>query len=257
MTGPRRRGRPRRRSASPSLRPGRPPRAARVRRRRSTRWSIDCRRPLGDLKSKRPRPRLAASAMCCGWRMSNPSVPSGSRPILPAAATGGRSFSFRLASMIRHSTWSIATGSVAKKSALYSQIHSGFPPPGPPWKTPLIPSMICRTHFWRMIGWLTTSGMNWLHTFVAGRAVRPRHVVDRAVAHVLQGARDAGRAVVLQHREHHELVDPPGDQQPQVRAPGPVVLRVLAVGDQLHRRRTRRGRSRRRVEVAGLEVSRP
>ena len=25
--------------------------------------------------------------------------------------------------------------------------------------------MICRTHFLRMIGWLTTSGMNWLQTF--------------------------------------------------------------------------------------------
>lgn len=29
-----------------------------------TRWSIDCRRPLGDLNSNTPRPRWAASAMC-------------------------------------------------------------------------------------------------------------------------------------------------------------------------------------------------
>ena len=45
---------------------------------------------------------------------------------------------------------------MAKKSVLFSQVHSGFEAPGPPWYTPLIPSMICKTHFLRMMGWLTT-----------------------------------------------------------------------------------------------------
>src|SRR3954467_15874611 len=61
----------------------------------------------------------------------------------------------------------MATGSVANRRALFSQVHSGFEAPGPPWYTPLIPSMMCRTHFLRMTWLATTWGMNWFQTLVS------------------------------------------------------------------------------------------
>src|SRR5271157_926032 len=88
-------------------------------------WSIENFRPGGELNSKIPSPRLAARRMRWGWRTSNPSVSSGSRPSLPEAPTGGNPFSFRLASIVFQRTWSIATGSVASSKALFSQVHSG------------------------------------------------------------------------------------------------------------------------------------
>ena len=52
----------------------------------------------------------------------------------PDAATGGRFIFARWASTNVHSTWSSATGSVAKKIALFSQVHLPFSREnGPPW----------------------------------------------------------------------------------------------------------------------------
>ena len=65
-------------------------------------------------------------------------------------------------------------------------------------------------------------------------AVRAGHVVDRAVAHVLEGAGHAGRAVVLEDRDRHDLVDRLGHQLAEMRAVLAVVLGVVAVGDQVH-----------------------
>ena len=91
---------------------------------------IEYRRPRGDLKSKLPRPRAPARAMCWGWRMSKPSSPSGLDASLPEAPTGGHLLLTRLASTMSHSTWSIATGSVASKRALFSQVHLPCRVPG-------------------------------------------------------------------------------------------------------------------------------
>ena len=88
--------------------------------------------------------------------------------------------------------------------------------------------MMCRTHFSRMIGWLTTGGMNAMHGDAVGAGVRPEDVVDQAVAHVLEGPGRAGGMVVLQAGQADDLVEPPGDELAEVRAEASVVLGVLS-----------------------------
>ena len=173
--------------------------------------------------------------MCCGWRMSKPSCPSGSAAEPADGADAGRPHLLPLGVddvpldvVHRHRVGR------EQNSALFSQSHSGFLPNGPPWQTPRMPSMMCRTHFLRMIGWLTTCGMNWLHGVLVGAGVRAEDVVDQAVAHVLQGPGHAGGMVVLEAGQDDDLVEPPGDEQAQVRPEAAVVLRVLAAADQLH-----------------------
>ena len=97
-----------------------------------------------------------------------------------------------------------------------------------------MPSMICRTNFERMSRVADHLGNELVADVGEVVAVRSGHVVDRAVAHVLESARHARRAMVLEHRNADDLVDDLGDQLAQVRAVLPVVLRVVAVGDQVH-----------------------
>ena len=164
--------------------------------------------------------------MCWGWRMSKPSVLSGSRPVLPAAATGGSPFSLRLASTYRQATWSIATGSVAKNRALFSQVQSRPRRRGPSLKHPLDPVHDLQDALLaddRVVDDLRDELV--AHVGI-GRAVRAIDVVDQPVAHVLECPGDAGRAVVFQDGQEHDLVDPASHEQAEVRAPGPVVLGV-------------------------------
>ena len=115
------------------------------------------------------QPRLAARAMCCGWRMSKPSVPSGSRPTLPGRGDGRQSLLLALG--VDDAPLDVVHGHRVGREeqgvVLPDELRDSRPN-GPFWKTPLIPSRIWRTHFLRMIGWLTTCGMNWLQTLVSG-----------------------------------------------------------------------------------------
>ena len=173
--------------------------------------------------------------MCWGWRTSKPSVLSGSIALPPVAATGGRLCLIRCASTMSHSTWSSATGSVAKKIALYSQVHLPFVSR----KWPALVDAADAVHDLQdeLLAddrVLTHLGNELVADVGERRTVRASHVVDRAVAHVLQGAGHAGRAVVLQHRNGHDLVDGLGDQFAEMRAVLAIVLGVGAVLDQIH-----------------------
>ena len=97
--------------------------------------------------------------------------------------------------MIFHSTWSRATGSVASKRALYSQAYSGRLPNGPLLNTRRMPSMMCRTTFLRRIGWLTTSGMNWLHALVSDVLCERATLLTEPWLVFLSCPCNAGRAV--------------------------------------------------------------
>ena len=65
-------------------------------------------------------------------------------------------------------------------------------------------------------------------------AMRAGHVVDRAVAHVLEGSGHSGRAVVLEHRDRDNLVERFRHELAEVRSVLSIVLRVIAVRNQVH-----------------------
>jgi hypothetical protein len=125
-----------------------------------------------------------------------------------AAPTGGRPFSLRLASMIRHSTWSIATGSVAKKRALYSQVHSGFEAERPALVDPLDPVHDLEDALLADDRVADDLGDELVADVGVGRAVRPATLLTEPWLMFLSAPVTPGRAVVLEHRQHHDLVDP-------------------------------------------------
>ena len=94
--------------------------------------------------------------------------------------------------------------------------------------------MICSTNFWRMIGVGYHLGDELVADIGKRSTVRSIHVVDRAVAHVLQGPGHAGRAMVFQDRNGHDLVDRLGHQLAEMRAVLAVVFGIGAVIDQIH-----------------------
>ena len=94
--------------------------------------------------------------------------------------------------------------------------------------------MIWRTNFWRMIGWLTIWGMNWLQTLVNGVLCERATLLTEPWLMFFKAPGHARRAVVLQHRDRHDLVDRLRHQLAEVRAVLAVVLGVVAVGDQVH-----------------------
>ena len=63
-----------------------------------------------------------------------------------------------------------------------------------------------------------------------------------------------GRAVVLEHGKEDDLVDPARDEEAQVRPPGPLVLGVLAVVDDLHDHELVGIIAGHAIQVVGLEV---
>ena len=81
--------------------------------------------------------------------------------------------------------------------------------------------------------------LHWLGPLVSppSRWTEPmwlRDVVVQAVRQVLQRQRDAGRAVVLEYRNSHELVDHPRDDHRQMGAEPAVVLAVVVGGGEAH-----------------------
>ena len=49
------------------------------------------------------------------------------------------------------------------------------------------------------------------------------------MTHVFESTGHTGRSVVLENRKKYKLIDPSSDNQTQVRASGPVVLRIREV----------------------------
>ena len=94
--------------------------------------------------------------------------------------------------------------------------------------------MIWRTNFERMIGWLTTWGMNWLQTLVKLLLCERATLFTEPWLMFLRAPVTPAEPWSLSTGMADDLVDHLGHQLAQVRAVLPVVLRVVAVGDQVH-----------------------
>ena len=136
--------------------------------------------PRGDLKSKIPSPRFAGEGDVLGLadvealalRRGRAGRPAPTRRQAHLLALGVDDAPLDVVQ--RHGVGREEQGVVLPGPLGLAR------PNGPPWKTPRMPSMICRTHFLRMIGWLTTCGDELVAGVGVGRAVRAGDVVHRA-----------------------------------------------------------------------------